>query len=131
MKFSKELYLIPKVHKDNKFYHSFVNEPLLLKEVSFSGAMKQPRHRWFYYKPGFSPKLIDFILGKYTPPVKTLVDPFCGVGTSIIESAFNYGYKSYGFDISPLAIEISKAKITMPSPEKTLKALKQHKSAKK
>lgn len=131
MKFSKELYLIPKVHNDNKYYNSFVNEPLLSKEVAFSGAMKLPRHRWFYYKPGFSPKLVDFILEKYTPPVKTLVDPFCGVGTSVIAAAFNHGFKSHGVDISPLVIEISKAKITNPSPEKIVRSLKQINFSKK
>jgi DNA modification methylase len=131
VKFSKELYITPKVHNGNKFYKSFVNEPLLSKDVAFSGAMKLPRHRWFYYKPGFSPKLIDYFLDKYTLPVKTLVDPFCGVGTSVIASAINHGFKSHGFDISPLAIEISKAKITKPSSEKILKALKQINYSKK
>lgn len=125
------MYLKPRVHNGNKFYNSFVYEPLLSKVVAFSGAMKLPRHRWFYYKPGFSPSIVDYFLDKYTLPIKTLVDPFCGVGTSVITSAFNYGFKSHGFDISPLAIEISKAKITKPSPEKILKALKQINFSKK
>lgn len=125
MKISKELYNNPKVHYSNKFYSSFVIESGLSKDVAFSGAMKLPRHRWFYYKPGFSPKLVDFIIEKYSLPAKILVDPFCGVGTAVIASACNHGFKAYGFDISPLAIEISKAKITNPSPEKILKALKQ------
>lgn len=125
MKFSRELYAEPRVHSGNKFYSAFVNEPLLSKEVAFSGAMKLPRHRWFYYKPGFSPKLIDFILNKYSPPVKTLVDPFCGVGTSVITATFNHGFDAYGFDISPLAIEISKAKIANPSPKKITDAINQ------
>jgi DNA modification methylase len=123
VKFSKELYITPEVNNENKFFKSFINEPLLSKDVAFSGAMKLPRHRWFYYKPGFSPKLIDYFLDKYTLPTKTLVDPFCGVGTSVIASAINHGFVSHGFDISPLAIEISKAKITNPSSEKIFKAL--------
>lgn len=124
MKFTKELYTTPKVLNGNKFYDSFVNEPLLSKEVAFNGAMKLPRHRWFNYKPGFSPKLVDFILNKYTLPTKILVDPFCGVGTSVIASVYNHGFEAHGFDISPLAIEISKAKIASPSTEKIAKALK-------
>lgn len=131
MKFSKELYLKPKVHNSNKFYNSFVNVPSLAKDVAFSGAMKLPRHRWFYYKPGFSPKLVDYILKKYSPPKKTLVDPFCGVGTSVIVSAFNHGFEAHGFDISPLVIEISKAKISMPSPTKINQTLKQINFSKK
>jgi len=82
--------------------------------------MKKPRHRWFYYKHGFSPELVHYFISNYSIPNNCLVDPFCGVGTAPI-TASELGLTSYGFDVSPLPIEICLAKISNPDIDKIKK----------
>ena len=47
----------------------------------------------------------------YAKPKAVVFDPFCGSGSVLLE-AFIRGYDSYGIDINPLALLISKVKIT-------------------
>ncbi len=52
-----------------------------------------------------------------------LLDPYCGSGSSF-SSALNFKFnKVIGFDLNPLAILISKAKLTISDPEKLYKNL--------
>jgi hypothetical protein len=51
---------------------------------------------------------------KHTDP--TVVDPFCGRGTTIY-AARRAGLRSYGFDVSPIAVAIAKAKLSSSSPQ--------------
>src|SRR3989344_7246286 len=49
----------------------------------------------------------------YGKDAKTLLDPFCGSGTSLVEASLVPTIKeAYGFDLNPLAILISKVKST-------------------
>ena len=42
------------------------------------------RHRWFNYKEGFSPVLVDRIFSEYSLDTNSVVcDPFCGAGTTL------------------------------------------------
>lgn len=70
---------------------------------------KLPIYNWFFFKEGFSRDFVDFsikLLG-YNP--KTILDPFVGVGTTLVYSR-EAGYKSIGVDASPLMVLISKVK---------------------
>ncbi|MEC9291343.1 MAG: DNA methyltransferase [Pseudomonadota bacterium] len=51
----------------------------------------------------FSPQLVDYLLDIYAPKEGVVVDPFCGSGTVLYESA-QRGLSSYGCDINPAAI---------------------------
>jgi SAM-dependent methyltransferase len=80
--------------------------------VNFNESMKSPRHRWLPYKEGFSPSFVRSYLAKYgnfdTKNI-SVVDPFCGVGTTVIESA-KMGYSGFGCDVSPYAVFAARTK---------------------
>lgn len=69
-----------------------------------------PLHSLCSYQGKMKPSLAHFLVKTFAPSQGTLLDPFAGVGTIPFEAALN-GIKSYGFDISPAAIAISKAKL--------------------
>jgi len=62
------------------------------------------------YKGKFYPQLVKPLLNiSRTEPGSVVFDPFCGSGTVALEGLLN-GYKAYGCDINPIAVEIAKAK---------------------
>ncbi len=63
-----------------------------------------PVHRWFRYREGFSPYLFD-----YFPESHNRLDPFCGCGTTLLESA-RRGIRSAGVDLNPLATFVARTK---------------------
>lgn len=65
------------------------------------------RSNLFPWKGQFSPQLIDLILDKYSRPNFSILDPFLGSGTVIIESA-SKNLKVIGTEINPAAFFISK-----------------------
>jgi len=90
-----------------------------ISPVNFSESMATPRHRWFPYKEGFSPSFVKNFLKKNLDKNKkgTVLDPFCGVGTTPIVSS-ELGYSAVGMDVSPLAIFVAQTKsIQLSGPE--------------
>ncbi len=85
------------------------------ESFTFEGAKRMPRHGWLYYKEGFSPYLVDYLLAKEEKK-GLLYDPFCGVGTSLVEAKIR-GWHAVGLDISPLAVLASRVKTRNYSPE--------------
>jgi hypothetical protein len=78
--------------------------------VNFNESMRQPRHRWFPYKEGFSPSFVRSFISRFCPEqTLTVLDPFAGVGTTILESCLA-GHSGIGFDVNPLASFISSTK---------------------
>jgi tRNA G10 N-methylase Trm11 len=85
---------------------------------AFSSASrrKDPRyatHGLHEYKGKFYPQLAKslFNLAKLEPG-QLVLDPFCGSGTVLLECYLN-GLKGVGFDMNPLAIRISRAKLNI------------------
>lgn len=79
--------------------------------VTFNSNKHEEMHSWFYYKQGFSSKLLPWIADKYLIPKNSKVlDPFCGIGTSLLSAKEN-GYSSIGVDISPLCTFVTYAKL--------------------
>lgn len=60
----------------------------------------------FRWSGQFSPKLIDYLLENYSEKNTVVLDPFCGGGTVLFESA-RKNLEVFGFDINPAAIQIS------------------------
>lgn len=73
------------------------------KYFTFELSKELPIHRWFYYKEGFAPQIIEWALKEEKITSGTLLDPFCGVGTSML-AAKTHGLKAFGSDVSPVAV---------------------------
>ncbi len=64
------------------------------------------------------PQIARRLIERYGRGKKTILDPFCGSGTVLVEGILS-GKEVFGYDINPLAVLISKVKIT-PLNVKTL-----------
>jgi len=80
------------------------DEPGLRKAVNFDGSRSVPVHRWFKYREGFSPSILDRLNGN-----QRVFDPFCGCGTTLIE-AKRRGVNAVGTDVNPLAVFVARVK---------------------
>ncbi|NLI08826.1 MAG: site-specific DNA-methyltransferase [Thermotogaceae bacterium] len=68
-------------------------------------------HRLHPYLGKFIPQLVEIFLRKYFPPGSTVLDPFCGSSTTLVQ-ANELGVNSIGYDISAFNVLLGKAKIT-------------------
>nr|WP_232255507.1 DNA adenine methylase [Helicobacter pylori] len=62
----------------------------------------------FPYKEAFSPYLIEHLQNRFDCSITSVYDPFCGVGSSFLNTQIQV---CYGFDTSPFAINVAKAKL--------------------
>ena len=72
-------------------------DPKLWTLPHFNGNKTLPIHRWFTYKEGFSAQLLDWICTTYSlnlEGIQAILDPFCGVGTSLISAQTAYRGKN-------------------------------------
>ncbi|MEM3075532.1 MAG: hypothetical protein QW590_01775 [Candidatus Bilamarchaeaceae archaeon] len=78
--------------------------------MTFESSKQKPIHRWFYYKEGYSPEIVEYALNRERLGSNAvLLDPFCGTGTSLLV-AKEAGLVGKGTDISELAFFVSKVK---------------------
>lgn len=66
-------------------------------------------HRLHPYLGKFIPQLVEVFLRKYFSPGDTVLDPFCGSGTTLVQ-ANELGINSIGYDVSAFNILLCKAK---------------------
>ena len=66
-------------------------------------------HRLHPYFGKFIPQLVEVFLRKYFVKGQTVLDPFCGSGTTLVQ-ANELGINSIGYDISAFNVLLSKAK---------------------
>jgi DNA modification methylase len=74
-------------------------------------------HGYHRYPAKFIPQIVSRLVEKYTQKGDLIVDPFGGCGTTLVESKV-MGRPSVGVDINPVAVLITKAKITPIDPQK-------------
>jgi hypothetical protein len=84
-------------------------------EAGFSDPMfgsnkALPVHRWVPWIAGFSRDFVRGALQQYLPGKGTVLDPFAGVGTTLVE-ALLLGHNAIGFEINPYAALASRVKI--------------------
>lgn len=67
-------------------------------------------HRLHPYLGKFIPQLVEVFIRKYFQPNQTILDPFCGSGTTLVQ-ANELGVNSIGYDISAFNVLLSRAKV--------------------
>ena len=82
------------------------------KDPAFMENRTAPVHRWVPWIAGFSGAFVDSVLAAYLGRRKPAVvlDPFAGVGTTLIQSAIR-GHNVVGFEINPYAALAAEAKL--------------------
>ncbi len=104
---------------------SYINDTFKLKNKdssNFIEASKLPRHRWYYYKEGFSPNLVKDAIETYSISSKNIIlDPFNGSGTVTLTASEN-NIPSVGIEVNPFTSFISKTK-TLNTKKKVLSEL--------
>ena len=82
------------------------------KDPAFMENRKAPVHRWVPWIAGFSGSFVDSVLAAYLGHRKSalVLDPFAGVGTTLIQSAIR-GHNVVGFEINPYAALAAEAKL--------------------
>ena len=68
-----------------------------------------PLHSMSSYLGAFPPAVPRKIIDNWVPPRTTVVDPFCGSGTTLLEARLS-GRPSVGIDLNPLAVALAQAK---------------------
>lgn len=70
-----------------------------------------PIHHWFFFPHSYSPELVEAVLDDWSLPEESkLIDPFVGAGTTLLV-ARERGLSATGFDLSPVSILVSNAKV--------------------
>jgi len=72
-------------------------------DPAFAVNKQSPVHRWVPWIAGFSMEFVRDAIGRYIPSgQRTVLDPFSGVGTTLVESLL-LGHNAIGFEINPYA----------------------------
>ena len=82
----------------------------------FRPNLKLPRHRWYEFKEGFASALVQEAISAVSNKRKiTVLDPFCGSGTTLLTAALA-GHQSVGIEVNPFLAFAAQAKCTPGSP---------------
>ncbi len=65
------------------------------------------RSNVFNWRGQFTPQFVDYMLEEFAADAKAVVDPFCGSGTVLLESAAR-NIHAYGIEINPAAYAMAK-----------------------
>lgn len=105
-----QLPLITEEHLDGSYRSRL--ETVLAGDLNFHGRDSlYASHNLHSFPAKFPPQLPRAFIKELTEPGELVLDPMVGSGTTIVE-AFISGRRSVGFDIDPLAIRLSAAKVT-------------------
>lgn len=95
-----------------------INNNFSLNNTGVSNAsdtINLSRHRWYYYKEGFSPELVKSAIQEVGLSKEDIIlDPFNGSGTVTLTAATE-GFNSIGFEVNPFTCFIAKTKIVNTS----------------
>ncbi len=83
------------------------------RDTAFTENRQRALHRWVPWIAGFSSSFVDGVLDKVSnggPGRMTVMDPFAGVGTTLVE-AMKKGHDAVGFEINPYAALACRAKV--------------------
>lgn len=72
-------------------------------------------HGYHRYPAKFIPQVARRLIEEHSQEGDTVLDPFCGCGTTLVESVVSRRH-SYGYDINPISIMITMAKVRYLDP---------------
>lgn len=81
----------------------------LFSDPAFAGNKTLPLHRWVPWIAGFSSQFVRDALVRHLPSRGMVLDPFAGVGTTLVE-ALQHGHDAVGFEVNPYAALACRAK---------------------
>lgn len=68
-------------------------------------------HQYYRYPARFSPQFVRSIIQAFTKPGDTILDPFMGGATTVVE-ALSLGRRVIGVDLNPIALFVARVKST-------------------
>lgn len=86
--------------------------PLNFKDPAFGSNKTRPIHRWVPWIAGFASGFVRDALAKYLLQPGVVLDPFAGVGTTLVEAVLA-GHDAIGFEINPYAALASQVKTAL------------------
>ncbi|SRR6266487_4104519 len=87
---------------DEKTTQLSSNGKSAFSDPAFASNKTLPIHRWIPWIAGFSSDFVRAALNSYLNDKGTVLDPFAGVGTTLVEAAL-LGHDMIGFEINPYA----------------------------
>jgi hypothetical protein len=85
------------------------------RDPAFVENKNLPVHRWVPWIAGYSASFVDSVISRYLchPKTALVLDPFCGVGTTLLQAALR-GHEAVGFEINPYPALAARAKLNSP-----------------
>jgi len=91
------------------------DDVVIFRDPAFEQNKRHAIHRWVPWIAGFSADFVVDALQRYLPNEAgrniCVLDPFAGVGTTLVES-IRHGYNAIGFEINPFAALAARVKCT-------------------
>ena len=84
------------------------------RDPAFMANRGSPVHRWVPWIAGFSRHFVRDALDRYLPGPGVVLDPFAGVGTTLVEADLA-GHQAIGFEINPYAAFAAREKLAASS----------------
>ncbi len=91
--------------------HRLAVAPSLASAISNRDRVTGAPHDFYRYPARFSPVFAREAIEAFTKPGETVLDPFCGGGTTLVE-AISLGRRAAGMDVSSLAAFLTRTKTT-------------------
>ena len=80
------------------------------RDPAFMANREAPVHRWVPWIAGFSRQFVQDALARYLKGPGVVLDPFAGVGTTLVEADLA-GHAAVGFEINPYAAYAARTKL--------------------
>ena len=80
------------------------------RDPAFVANREAPVHRWVPWIAGFSRQFVQDALARHVPEPGVVLDPFAGVGTTLVEADIA-GHEAVGFEINPYAAFAARTKL--------------------
>ena len=82
----------------------------VFRDPAFMANRETPVHRWVPWIAGFSKDFVEDALKRFTSGPGVVLDPFSGVGTTLVEADIA-GHEAVGFEINPYAAFAAQTKL--------------------